>query len=50
MFRWGRGNSRGCCIVVPVGCLLSGTTVLLLSGMAVAKMLASGPPETEDVT
>jgi hypothetical protein len=39
MFRWGRGNRRGCCVVVPIGCLLSVLLVLLVSGLAVAQLL-----------
>ena len=39
MFRRRRGESRGCCVVVPVGCLMSVTLVVLLSGLAVAKLL-----------
>jgi hypothetical protein len=38
MFGWGRGNSRGCCVVVPVGCLFFVLLVLLVSGLAVARM------------
>ncbi len=38
MFGWGRGNRRGCCVVVPVGCLFSVLVVLLVSGLAVARM------------
>ena len=42
MFRWGRGNrqGRGCCIVLPIGCLMTGAPVLVFSGLAVAKRLA----------
>jgi hypothetical protein len=39
MFRRRRGESRGCCVVVPIGCLLSLMVVLLLSGLAAAKVL-----------
>lgn len=41
MFRWGRGRSqgRGCCIVLPIGCLLALTAVLLFSGLAVAGLI-----------
>lgn len=39
MFPWRRGNSRGCCVVVPVGCLFSVLMVLLVSGLAVARMI-----------
>jgi hypothetical protein len=39
MFRRVRGERRGCCVVVPVGCLLSVVVVVLLSGLAVAKVL-----------
>ena len=38
MFGWGRGNRRGCCVVVPVGCLFSVLLVLLVSALAVARM------------
>jgi hypothetical protein len=31
MIRWGRGNSRGCCVVVPIGCLFFVLLVVLLS-------------------
>ncbi len=34
-----RDNSGGCCIVIPIGCLTSVALVLLLSGLAVAKLL-----------
>jgi hypothetical protein len=40
MIGWGRGNRRGCCVVVPVGCLMTGVPVLLFSGLAVARRLA----------
>ena len=39
MFGWGRGNRRGCCVVVPVGCLMSVAPILVLSGPAVARLL-----------
>ena len=43
MFRWGRrrrrGQSRGCCVVVPIGCLMGVTTVLLFAGMVLARLL-----------
>ncbi len=39
MIGWGRGNRRGCCVVVPVGCLTTLALILLLSGLAVAKLL-----------
>ena len=41
MISWGRGRSQGggCCIVLPIGCLLSLTAVLLFSGLAVAGLL-----------
>ena len=38
MLRRGRGNRRGCCVVVPVGCLMSVLLVLLLSGAAIAQL------------
>ena len=41
MFHWGRRGSpqgRGCCVVVPVGCLLSVMLILLFSGLAVARL------------
>ncbi len=39
MFRRRRGESRGCCVVIPVGCLVSVMLIILLSGLAVAKLL-----------
>ncbi len=39
MFVWGRGNRRGCCVVLPIGCAFSVLLVLLVSGLAVARML-----------
>jgi hypothetical protein len=41
MIRWGRGRSqgRGCCIVVPIGCLFSLTVILLCSGLALVQIL-----------
>jgi len=41
MIRWGRGSnqSRGCCIVVPIGCLMSVMLILVFSGLAVAQLL-----------
>ena len=39
MIRWGRGNRRGCCVVVPVGCLFSVVLVVLVSGAAMAALL-----------
>jgi hypothetical protein len=39
MMRWGRGNSRGCCVVVPIGCLFSVVLVVLVSGAAMATLL-----------
>ncbi len=41
MFRWGRRNrqGRGCCVVVPVGCLMSVMLILLFAGLAVAQLL-----------
>ncbi len=39
MIRWGRGNSRGCCVVVPIGCLFSVLFVVLISGAAMAALL-----------
>ncbi len=40
MIRWGRGSrqGRGCCIVVPIGCLLSVMLILLFSGLALARL------------
>ena len=40
MFGWRRGNSRGCCIIVPIGCLLTAMLVLTFSGLAVAGLLS----------
>ena len=39
MFRWGGNQGRGCCIVVPIGCLLSVMLILLFSGPAAAQLL-----------
>jgi hypothetical protein len=41
MFRWGRRNrqGRGCCVVVPIGRLISLTMSLLFFGLAVAQLL-----------
>jgi hypothetical protein len=39
MFRWGGRRSRGCCVVVPIGCLMSVSLILLFSGLAVARLL-----------
>ena len=40
MIRWGRGNRRGCCVVVPAGCLMTTAPILVFSGLAVARRLA----------
>lgn len=39
MIRWGRRDRGGCCVVVPIGCLFTVLLVLLLSGIAVARIL-----------
>jgi hypothetical protein len=41
MLRWGSGRSqgRGCCIVLPIGCLFSVLLILVFSGLAVARLL-----------
>lgn len=39
MFRWRGRQGRGCCIVVPIGCLMSVILILLFSGLAVAQLL-----------
>jgi hypothetical protein len=41
MIRWGRGRSqgRGCCIIVPIGCLLSVMVMVLCSGLVFALLL-----------
>ena len=41
MIRWGRGRSQGwgCCIIVPIGCLLSVMLILVFSGLAFAQLL-----------
>jgi hypothetical protein len=39
MFRRRRGESRGCCVVIPGECLMSVMLIVLLSGLDVAKML-----------
>ena len=35
--KWQEPRPRGCCIVVPIGCLLSVMLILLFSGLAVAQ-------------
>ena len=42
MVRWGRGRSRGCCVVVPIGCLMDVTPILAFSGLALARLLRKG--------
>jgi hypothetical protein len=41
MIRWGRGRSqgRGCCIVVPIRCLMSVMLILVFSGLTLARLL-----------
>lgn len=39
MFCRRRDNSGGCCVVIPLGCLTSVALILLLPGLAVAKLL-----------
>jgi hypothetical protein len=41
MIRWGRGRSQvqGCCIIVPIGCLLRVMLILVFSGLAFAQLL-----------
>ena len=41
MFRWGSGRSqgRGCCIVLPIGCLMSVMPILVFLGLALARLL-----------
>jgi len=39
MFRRRRGESRGCCVVIPIGGLLHVLGVVLLSGLALAGLL-----------
>jgi hypothetical protein len=40
MFRWGRGGQgRGCCIVLPIGCLFSVMVILLSSELPLAQLL-----------
>lgn len=34
-----RDDGGGCCVVIPIGCLTSVALILLLSGVAVAKLL-----------
>jgi hypothetical protein len=43
MFRWGRGSrqGRGCCVVVPIGRLMSGVPILVFSGLVVVRGLGS---------
>ena len=38
MIRWGRRDRGGCCVVVPIGCLMSVVTILLFSGIALAQI------------
>jgi hypothetical protein len=40
--RWGRGRSRGCCVVVPIGCLMGVTPILAFSGLALARLPQKG--------
>lgn len=40
MLGWRRSDSRGCCVVVPIGCLLAVMLVLTFSGLAVAGLLS----------
>lgn len=39
MIGWGRGNRRGCCVVIPIGCLLPALLALLLFAVAIAGLL-----------
>ena len=39
MIRWGRSQGRGCCVVVPIGCLMSVMMILLFAGLAMAQLL-----------
>ena len=39
MIGWGRGNRRGCCVVMPLGCLLPALLVLLLFAVVIAGLL-----------
>jgi hypothetical protein len=35
----GRSQGRGCCIVVPIGCLFSVMLIVVFSGLALARLL-----------
>jgi hypothetical protein len=37
--RWDWVNDGGCCVVIPIGYLLSVLIVVLFSGLAVAQLL-----------
>lgn len=39
MIPWRRGNSRGCCVVVPIGCLMSVMLILTVAGLAAARIM-----------
>jgi hypothetical protein len=41
MIRWGSGRSQGggCCIVVPIGCLMSVAPILVLLVLALTRLL-----------
>ncbi len=39
MIRWGQGERRGCCVVIPVGFLLSVLLVLMFTGLTIAKLM-----------
>ena len=36
-----RGRGRACCVVVPIGCLMSVTPILVFSGLTLARPQAS---------
>jgi hypothetical protein len=38
-----RGRGRACCVVVPIGCLMSVTPILVFSGLTLARPQASSP-------
>jgi hypothetical protein len=38
MIRWGRGNRRGCCVVIFIGCLFSVLIVISPTGLAVVQL------------
>ena len=39
MLPWRRGNSRGCCVVVPIGCLMYVMLILTVAGLVITRMM-----------